>query len=147
MIKHDIVEPSISKNKKMPKQVVATNKKSFFAPFSGWNRLGLIATLVIVMLVGGVAPRIVQAVTCNTSSDCQAQINNLNNQNTTATQSLNGLQSQAASYQDAVNQLQAQIGSLQSQIADNQAKQASLQQQISADEQEISRKMVALLMT
>jgi len=128
----------------MAKQVVATNKKSFFARFSGWNRSGLIAVLVIVLLIGGVAPRIVQAVTCNTSSDCQAQINNLNNQNAAATQSLNGLQSQAASYQDAVNQLQAQISSLQSQIADNQAKQASLQQQINANEQEIATKKSTL---
>jgi surface antigen/peptidoglycan hydrolase CwlO-like protein len=135
---------SISKNKNMPKQSVATNKKSFFSRFSGWNRSSVIAVLMIVLLIGGVMPRIVQAVTCNTAADCQAQISNLNNQNATASQSLNALQSQAASYQDVVDQLQSQISGLQSQIADNQAKQASLQEQITANEQEITAKKLTL---
>ena len=128
----------------MFKPKIISDKKYLRNRLSRVNRAGAVAMLVAVLLIGGAAPRIVQAVTCNSTADCQAQINNLNNQSAAAKQSLNGLQSQAASYQDTVDQLQAQISSLQSQLASNQTKQASLQQQITANEQEIAAKKSTL---
>ena len=73
---------------------------------------------------------IVHAATCSTTSDCQAQISNINGQNEQAKQAIGSLQNQASSYQDAISNFQAQINSLQQQIAASQAQQASLQQQI-----------------
>jgi surface antigen/peptidoglycan hydrolase CwlO-like protein len=100
-------------------------------------------SLVVVLLLGAV-PRLVQAVTCSSTADCQQQISNLNTQNAQTQQSLGALKQQAQSYQGTVNALQSQITSLRQQIGANQAQQASLQQQITANEQLIAAKKASL---
>jgi peptidoglycan hydrolase CwlO-like protein/surface antigen len=87
-----------------------------------------LASLVIVgaTVYGG----FVNAVSCSSVSDCQAQINNLSAQNLSAQQSVNALLSQAHSYQEAINALQAQIDALQQQIVANQLENDRLQGQI-----------------
>ena len=87
---------------------------------------------------------IVHAVSCSSSSDCQAQIDSLSYQNGQARQSVSNLQAQASSYQDAINQLQSQINSLQTQIYTNQAQQADLQQKINANVALIAQKKTSL---
>lgn len=102
-------------------------------------RLILAVVFASVLAIAAV-PKIVHAVNCSSAADCQAQINNLSNQNSQAQQSVNNLKSQAQSYQGAIDSLDGQISSLQQQISSNVAKQADLEQQITADEQEITDK-------
>ena len=85
-------------------------------------------------------PKIVHAVSCDSAADCQAQINNLNNQNSQASQSVSNLESQAQSYQGTIDSLSSQIAGLQQQINDNEAKQAALEQEITSDQQQITDK-------
>jgi len=84
------------------------------------------------------------AAVCNSTTDCQNQINSLSAANAAAQDSLNGLRATAASYQDAINQLQSQINGLQAQIVANQAQQASLQQQIIQKQLEIDEQKKVL---
>jgi len=100
------------------------------------NKPMLVLSMLVIVFGAGIP--IVRAATCSSTSDCQSQINNLNNQNSANQQALGSLQDQASSYQDAINQLQSQISGLESQIAANQAQQASLQQQITDDENKIA---------
>lgn len=77
------------------------------------------------------------AASCSSVTDCQQQINNLNNANNSVTQQINNLEAQAGSYQASITALQGQISSLQTQIASNQAQQNAVQNQINSDQQEI----------
>ncbi len=104
----------------------------------------VLVLLLIVMAISGLGSKLVHAVSCSSVSDCQAQINNLNNQNTQAQQYVNSLSSRIQSYQNTINSLGAQIASVQQQLSANQAKQAALQQQITANEQEIANKKAVL---
>ncbi len=131
-----ILKISISQNKNMPKI-----KKS---PLLLAHRFQIALCVIVLAAAGLGAPLVVRAVTCTSSSDCQQQIDNLNNQNAAAQQSLSGLKSQAASYQDAINRLQAQIDDLQQQISSNQAQQAQLQQQIITNQQQIDQEKSSL---
>ncbi|HET8991825.1 MAG TPA: CHAP domain-containing protein [Candidatus Saccharimonadales bacterium] len=97
-----------------------------------------------IMLLSGIGQKLVHAVNCSSAADCQAQINNLSNQNAQAQQNVGSLQSQAQSYQGAIDALNAQITSVQNQLSANQAKQVSLEQQITANEQEIAAKKSTL---
>ncbi|HEY9715046.1 MAG TPA: hypothetical protein V6C72_16370, partial [Chroococcales cyanobacterium] len=84
------------------------------------------------------------AASCTSQSDCQAQINALNAQNSQAQSSLQTLEAQAGSYQAAINALQAQINSLQSQISANEAQQAQIQAQINQNEQKLAEEKQTL---
>jgi peptidoglycan hydrolase CwlO-like protein/surface antigen len=101
---------------------------------------------VAILLFAGIPTKGfgVFAATCTSSTDCQQQIDALNQQNNQAQSVLNGLQSQASSYQDAINRLQAQINVLQQQISTNQAQQDALQQQIDANQAELTRQKTVL---
>jgi peptidoglycan hydrolase CwlO-like protein len=84
------------------------------------------------------------AASCSNQTDCQQQINTLNNQNAQAQNSLANLEAQAGSYQAAINALQAQINALQSQITANQAQQAQLQQQIIDNQTKLAQQKATL---
>lgn len=127
-----IISTSINKTKTMLKPQTKTSSM-----FHGRLKKPLLI-LSALILVSGVGVPLVRAATCSSTSDCQSQINDLNNKNAVNKQALGSLQSQATSYQDAINQLQGQISSLQQQITANQAQQASLQQQITDDENKIA---------
>lgn len=86
----------------------------------------------------------VKAANCTSTSDCQQQISNLNNQNTQSQQSVNTLQAQAGSYQDTINQLQSQISTVQAAIQANETKQVALQQQIQSDNGQIAQQKLVL---
>lgn len=107
------------------------------------RRLAVFALFLVVVSFVAV-PRIVQAVSCSNASDCQQQINNLNNLNSQTQQSLNSLSAQASDYQSTLVVLQTAISSLQNQIATNQAQQESIQQQIANNEQQIATKKQSL---
>lgn len=77
------------------------------------------------------------AASCSSVTDCQQQINNLNNANNSVTQQINNLEAQAGSYQASISALQGQINNLQSQISTNEAQQTDLQNQINNAQQEI----------
>jgi peptidoglycan hydrolase CwlO-like protein len=105
----------------------------------------LAVSLLLLLGAGGTTvPRLVQAVTCSNTSDCQQQINSLSAQNAQTQQSLADLQLKAQGYQGAVETLQSQISAMRQQIASNQADQASLQQQIASNEQQIATKKQSL---
>ena len=104
----------------------------------------VLVLLLTVMAISGLGSKLVHAVSCSSVSDCQAQINNLNNQNAQAQQYVNSLSSRIQSYQNTINSLGSQIASVQQQLSANQAKQAALQQQITANEQEIANKKAVL---
>jgi peptidoglycan hydrolase CwlO-like protein len=104
----------------------------------------LLAGLLTVVLMFGTVPRLVQAVSCSSRSDCQQQISDLSNQNAASQQTLNNLELQAQGYQGAVDTLQSQISSLEGQIAANQAQQANIQQQITTNQQLITTKKLSL---
>jgi peptidoglycan hydrolase CwlO-like protein len=105
----------------------------------------LAASLLLLLSMAGMyGPRLVQAVTCTSTADCQSQISGLSAQNAQAQQSLADLQLKAQSYQGAVDSLQSQISGMRQQIATNQADQANLQQQITANEQLIATKKQSL---
>ncbi len=141
MIKSAIMKISVSKNKKT--MVKQQNPHKLIRLLKRSPSLGL-AVVMCVMLISGVGQKLVHAVSCSSVSDCQAQINNLNSQNSQAQQTVGSLQSQAQSYQGAIDALTAQISSVQAQLSANQAKQASLEQQITANEQEITAKKATL---
>lgn len=111
--------------------------------FNGRLKKPVLAFYTLVLVFGATVP-IVRAATCNSTSDCQSQINSLNSQNSANQQALGSLQDQASSYQDAISQLQSQISGLESQIAANQAQQVSLQQQITDDENKIAHERQVL---
>jgi surface antigen len=97
-----------------------------------------IVTIMSVVVIAGIAVPVVRA------DQYDDQINALNNQNASASDSLTSLQSQASSYQDAINQLQTQISAVQAQIADSQAQQTSLQQQITDKQTQLDQQRALL---
>lgn len=95
------------------------------------KQLYRIAVAAAILALGaGTCTAIVNATSCSSVSDCNAQISNLSNQNAAAQNSLAALEQQAGSYQAAIEQLQQQINGIQASINDNEAKQAALQTQI-----------------
>jgi peptidoglycan hydrolase CwlO-like protein len=64
----------------------------------------------------------------------QQQIDNLNNQNSTAQSALSGLQETATTYQQTITDLQQQISSIESSISANQASEAADNAQIVSDQ-------------
>lgn len=125
----------------MPKPKIRRNFFSIDKPRLKWSLLS--GALVIVLMLGAV-PRLVAAVSCSNTSDCQQQINNLSAQNAQTQQSISSLELQAQGYQGAVDALDAQISTLRQQIGANQAQQASIQQQITTNEQLITTKKQSL---
>jgi len=103
--------------------------------------LGALSLIIITIPTHGFG---VFAATCNSASDCQAQIDRLNVQNSSAQQSLSSLLAQAGSYEDAINRLQAQIDGLQQQINANEQQQAQLQQQIDQDQADLDHQKKVL---
>jgi surface antigen/peptidoglycan hydrolase CwlO-like protein len=84
------------------------------------------------------------AASCASASDCQQQINDLDNQNNQSQQTVNSLQAQASSYQATINQLQSQVDTINSQIAANQTKQANLQQQMQSAQAQLAQEKLVL---
>ncbi|MDB5185408.1 MAG: hypothetical protein JWN38_1216 [Candidatus Saccharibacteria bacterium] len=72
------------------------------------------------------------------------QINDLNNQNSSAQNNLNELFSQASSYQAAIQQLDAQIAAVQAQIAANEAEQTRIQGEIVKNQADIDQKKATI---
>jgi peptidoglycan hydrolase CwlO-like protein/surface antigen len=97
-------------------------------------RVGIIVACLIVL---GFSFKIVHAVDCSTISDCTAQEQALEQQNSQNASSLSQLQLTAGSYQNAVNELQTEIANLEQEISINSATQASLQQQITQAQAQI----------
>ncbi len=84
------------------------------------------------------------AASCNSTTDCQQQINDLSVKNDAAKTSLSELEAKAGSYQATINALQAQINSLQGQINENVAMQAKLTAEIAEKQQELDRQKSGL---
>lgn len=103
----------------------------------GLKRAGAFVALTVLVVAGLGQPAI-------RADQYDQQIQQLQNQNASAQDTLNGLAAQASSYQDAINKLQQQIGAMQAAIAANQAKQAQLQQQIAQDQAQIAHEKVVL---
>lgn len=132
--KRDTILSSINKTKTMPKLLINKLFPLRKALSSvGKKPLAVIALLLVITSFVAV-PRIVQAVTCSSTADCQQQKDALIYQNSLNQQQLNALVLQAQGYKGAINTLQSQIYQMQQQIAANQAQQASIQQQITANE-------------
>lgn len=106
-------------------------------------RVGLTVFLTGVLMIG-LAPRIVHAVSCSTAASCEAQINSLNSQSANDKALASSLASQDETYQATINSLNSQISALQGQISANEAKQAALNQEIAANEAEIAQKKSVL---
>lgn len=124
----------------MPKQQINRLLKLRDA-FRSADKKQLVILALFLFAVSFVAvPRIVHAITCSNTTDCQQQINLLNYQNTQTQQQLDALALQAQGYKGALNSLQSQIYVLRQQIAANQDQQASIQQQITDNEQQIAIK-------
>lgn len=130
MIKRDILIPSITKIKTMPK----------IKSSATYYKLRL---LVLLLALGG----LVGGAAVAHADQFDDQINALSAQNASTEGVLNGLESQAGSYQAVIDQLQTQIDAVQSQIAANQDQQAQLQQQIVTDQQQIDQKKQELSAT
>ncbi|HEY4963979.1 MAG TPA: CHAP domain-containing protein [Candidatus Saccharimonadales bacterium] len=122
-----------------------TNKKARNLIFNVKNKTVtfVIAGFFVLSGFSGYAIH-VAAANCNSTSDCQAQINNLSNQNAQAQSNASALQLQAKSYQDAISKLAQQVVVIQSQIDANTATQANLQAQIVANEAEIAAQKAIL---
>lgn len=105
------------------------------------RRLPVALVVAAVMIVAGLSTHGfgVFAASCSSSSDCQAQIDNLNSQNGQAQSQLTTLEAQAGSYQAAIAALQGQINSLQTQINANTQQQQQLNQQISDNQKELDK--------
>ena len=139
-MRRSIIAISITNNKNMP------NKNSSRSKYMTRLRSTPVLILSSLILVSATLSHGfgVFAATCNSSSDCQQQINSLDAANNNAQNSLSALGAQAGSYQDTINQLVAQISSVQAQIDANQAQQAKLQQQIIDAQNQIAQQKVVL---
>ncbi len=84
------------------------------------------------------------AANCSSVADCQAQINNLSNQNNQTQASLNALEVQAGSYEATIDALQAQISGLQQQISTNEAQQVQTQQQLDQQKKTLGENIKAM---
>ncbi len=104
----------------------------------------VISSIMIICAAFFIGPIIVHAASCSSAADCQAQINNLSNQNAQAQQSVSSLESQAQNYQEAINSLGSQISSLQQEISSNEAKQDSLNTQIASNQAELVQQKAIL---
>jgi peptidoglycan hydrolase CwlO-like protein len=100
--------------------------------------------VLLAALVAGSAPRIVQAITCSSTADCQNQISSLSTQNNQTQSNLSTLELQAQGYQGAVNSLNAQITELRDQIVASQNQEVTIQTQITTNEQTLATKKAAL---
>lgn len=96
-------------------------------------RSGLAAMGLSVIILGFCLPQVASAI------NYQAEINNLNSQNSQIQNNISSLQNQAGSYQQSISNYQAQIQTIQSDIAVNQNKMAQDQQQIAADNAKIAQ--------
>lgn len=95
--------------------------------------------LQLLPIMGVVAVFVVALVVPHVRADqYDERIKELQQQNSTARNSLNDLQSQASSYEDAISKLQAQINGLQEAINKNVAEQTKLTQQIEKGKQELA---------
>ena len=74
------------------------------------TRVGIVAVCLVLV---GFSIKIVHAVDCSTISDCSAQEQALQQQNSQNESNLSQLQITAGSYQNAVNQLQSEIANLE----------------------------------
>ncbi len=95
-------------------------------------RPGLAAIGLSLLILGFASAPAAQAV------NYQAEINALNNANSSAESSINDLQVQAGSYQQAISRYQAEINVIQNSINVNQAKLVADQQAIAADNAKIA---------
>jgi surface antigen len=137
LIASDIIKPSSSKNKNNMKH--RSKKISFSKLTNRTGRIGLTVLLTGVLMIG-IAPRIVHAVSCSSASSCESQISSLNSQSANDKALASSLSSQDESYEATINSLDSQISSLQGQISSNEAKQATLNQEIIANQAEITQK-------
>ena len=116
------------------------NKKKKIVTTSLRTRLSLFA-LTGVMIFSGISIGIrrvsAATATCNSISECNAQIDSNNN-------AVANLQNQAVSYQDAVSRLNSQIYILQGQISSSIQQQASLSAEIIAKQAEIEHQKQVL---
>ena len=96
----------------------------------GINRAVAAVAALLLLFSVGTSTLGVNAATCSSTADCQAQINSLNDQNSQAQANVNSLQAQASSYQDAIDRLDAQISQIQQQIVASQNQEAQLKDQI-----------------
>ncbi len=97
----------------------------------------LITVSVLIMFMVFTHGFGILAASCSSVTDCQQQINNLNNANNSVNQQISNLEAQAGSYQASISALQAQVSNLQSQIYSNEVQQTNVQNQINSDQQEI----------
>ncbi len=123
-MKYDIIMNTINKIKNMPINNVNSSL------LAGLKRLGF--GVLTIMIIGSAV--IVRADTFD------AQINALQEQNSSVKGLLNGLTSQASSYQSVVNNLRYQVYTLQVQIQKNQDRQFQLEQQIVEAQNKIDTK-------
>jgi surface antigen/peptidoglycan hydrolase CwlO-like protein len=120
-------------------------KNKFTRLFQSRKKFIALVTAGILLISGSITYTLrASAATCSSASDCQQQINSLNNQTSQSQQSVSALQSQAISYQSTISQLQSQIDTINSQIAANQEKQASLQQQMQAAQTQLTQQKAIL---
>jgi len=107
----------------------------------------LVALVLVLILVLAALPTRgfgVFAASCATVSDCQAQINNLSNQNAANQASLSALEAQAGSYQAAIASLQQQVAGLQAQISDNENQQAQAQAELTQEKKTLGENIRAM---
>jgi peptidoglycan DL-endopeptidase CwlO len=114
---------------------VKIQTKKLHSVIRGFSKLPHFAVVSVVVAASLISVAV--AATCTSISDCQSQISNLNQQNSSTRGALSGLTAQARTYQDAINVLQGQINVLSAQIAANEARQADLQNQIVQKQAEI----------
>lgn len=91
----------------------------------------VLSSIVLICIVFIIIPKLARA------DSYQAQINALNQQNSSAQSSISSLQGIASNYQQEVNGLQSQINAIQSAIAANQSKQSVIQSQIVANKAQL----------
>lgn len=108
------------------------------------TRRALAALALAVLTFGFSVSPMAVATGCSTVSDCNAQINNLDDQNSSDQSSLSQLETKADSYKQTIDDLQSQIDGLQTQIDKNRAEQTKLDQEIAQDKQQIIQEKAVL---
>lgn len=119
----------------MPKQKYTTRIRS---------RLAAVSMVVILAIAGVTQGFGVFAASCTTATQCQQQIDALNQQKADAQSNSDKLAIQASSYQDAINKLDTKINALQEAIVANQNKSDELKVQIAQSQAQLDQEKKTL---
>ncbi len=115
-------------------QKTTTKKQHFYRTLSRRTKLAGVLSIALVFAASStIIPRLAEA------QSYDAQIRELQNQNSQVQAQVAELRSQAGSYQEAIANFENQINAVAVQIANNEAQQAEVQRQIDEAQAELER--------